>query len=221
MSAGIEATGEPRRGKFMGEQQRSFVCGAILASVAFLEASINEFFDDDPELSNDVRVKLGSLWEIEFFRRHGKILEKYQTALRLAGRKPLPAGENPYQDARHLVKLRNELVHFIPTDAQTAASPGVQVPLDEFGKALLGKFQENPWPNLITCDVYNNGVKCESGPETPPFFPERCLGSGCACWAAKTALAFADEFHSRIGLKGHYDYLRPQLSLEQPEEENR
>ena len=32
------------------------------------------------------------------------------------------------------------------------------------------------------------------------FFPDRCLGYGCAKWAIVSARAFADEFYNRMGV---------------------
>ena len=42
------------------------------------------------------------------------ILEKYQMAIFLAGKEPLPEGREPYQPADLLIALRNALVHFRP-----------------------------------------------------------------------------------------------------------
>ena len=38
-----------------------------------------------------------------------------------------------------------------------------------------------------------------------PWFPDRCLGAGCAAWSASTARAVADEWTKRLGLPRFYE----------------
>ncbi|MEO0941606.1 MAG: hypothetical protein AAFY30_08605, partial [Cyanobacteria bacterium J06642_12] len=35
---------------------------------------------------------------------------------------------------------------------------------------------------------------------TKPFFPDRCLGHGCAKWALDSCVSFVEEFYSEMGL---------------------
>jgi hypothetical protein len=37
-----------------------------------------------------------------------------------------------------------------------------------------------------------------------PYFPEHCLGAGCAEWATDSVRAFADAFFSRVGCEAYY-----------------
>lgn len=46
------------------------------------------------------------------------------------------------------------------------------------------------------------------------FFPDRCLRYGCADWAVKSSVSFADKFSVRIGLPVPYDFLRSRLETE-------
>ena len=199
------------------EQHRAFVIGAVLASVAFLEAAINELFyaSSDSELGHDgldadFKQRLSALWMVETFRRGARLLEKYQVALQLAGRTPFQKGTSPYQEAKLLVNLRNALVHFVPTTVPIKGKPGVEIPLDEFGKQLQGKFPENPWK--AKHPLVSTGLHSEKA--TWPFFPEGCLGSGCAFWGAQTALAFADKFFNILKLRWYYEHLRSDLMPE-------
>ena len=33
-----------------------------------------------------------------------------------------------------------------------------------------------------------------------PFFPDKCLGAGCAEWACRTAEIFVNEFYARLSV---------------------
>ena len=37
-------------------------------------------------------------------------------------------------------------------------------------------------------------------PAKAPWFPDRCLGAGCATWAVKTVQVFSDDFCHRMGI---------------------
>jgi hypothetical protein len=198
------------------EQHRGIVISGVLASVAFLEAAINELYVSASEpfgnnsLTEELQKRLKAIWSLEVFRRNARILEKYQVALELAGHEPFLKGANPYQDVKLLIDLRNALVHFVPSTTPIVGQPEVEIPLDEFGKQLRGKFPENPWKAKYS--LISSGPEPE--PATWPFFPEGCLGSGCAFWSAQSALAFADEFFNKLDVKWYYEHLRTNLLLE-------
>jgi hypothetical protein len=90
----------------------------------------------------------------------------------------------PYQRADLLIRLRNALVHFHSEWVDLKAKDAGDTKLEKLGRRLKAEFQPNPHisPHL-------------------PYFPYRCLGSGCAVWAVKSARAFADNFGKRIGIK--------------------
>jgi hypothetical protein len=167
-------------------QQRAYVTGAVFSSVAFLEAAVNEFCKDAAEgesaalavLSPNSRQNLKEFWSNE---RKFPILAKYQKVLTLCGKNEFPKDRNPYQNAGLVIKLRNELTHYKP------GTYGGTVQHD-FKKQFKGRFEENP----LMVESKN------------PYFPDKCLGSPCAHWAAKTAQAVADAFFEKIGYTPNY-----------------
>ena len=170
---------------------RGYVTGSILSAVAFLEAAVNEVFRDaaDGNLSyiaplGDRSIEmLASLWSGDKVRSlsHWPTLDKYQVVL-LFSRKPVfDKGLAPYQDASLVIKLRNALTHFSP---QTRATDT----LDKMARSLRGKFD----PNRLMAGSGN------------PFFPDHCLGNGCAEWAVGAVHKYADEFFARLELQPNY-----------------
>lgn len=90
-----------------------YVSGSVIMSVAALEAYINEVFVDYQIYFPDRdAVIFELLWEA--IKKSDKTLDKYQTALKLNRVSLFEIGKNPYQDAKLLIGLRNELVHFKP-----------------------------------------------------------------------------------------------------------
>jgi hypothetical protein len=163
-------------------QHRAYVVGTIVSAVMGLEACINEIYLDACDKSqknlaglDDIAMSPLSEWWPEVER--GPILLKYQRALSLPGRLALPKEETPYQDTDHLIHLRNALTHYKP---EWDDSLDVHASLEA---RLTGKFALNP---LST--------------EASLWFPHRCLGSGCAHWAVKTAEDLVREFAARLGI---------------------
>lgn len=163
-------------------QHRAYVTSAILSSVAFLEASINELYysacnKDLTALPNfDLHMfdLFAQFWEdVETY----PILNKYQVALALAGKSRFDPGGSPYQEAESLVKLRDCLVHYKPEwDDERGRHQKLE-------SRLKGKFPLNP---LVA--------------KAALWFPHRCLSAGCAAWSAETARKFSDEFCSRLAI---------------------
>jgi hypothetical protein len=171
-------------------EHRSFVCTAVFFAVAFLEGLVNEVLGDaaDPILGQEnshgagitgnAESILNELWlgpaKLE---ERLQPLVKYQLALACAGKARLETGDDPYQSALILLKLRNALVHFKP-DWQADDEP----PLE---KQLKGRFAENPQ-------------------QIGQWYPYRALSAGCAEWACTTATNLADEWSQRLGLSWDY-----------------
>jgi hypothetical protein len=154
----------------------------VVSTVAFLEASINEFYleaqDKDKNslagLDERVLSLLAAFWEqVE----RGPILHKYQIALLVAGAEQFEKGKQPYQDADHLVKLRDALVHYKP---QWDDELGPHRNLEE---RLRNKFPLN--------------TLAQSG---SLWFPHQCFGAGCADWAIGAAVSLMNEFCERLKL---------------------
>lgn len=202
-------------------QHRSFVTASIMSSVAFLEACINELYAVCAEHPDDSHVRghpqderfgcigtdtiqlLGALWQVENFQRSAKILDKCQIALRLAKQVEFNKGANPYQDAKLVIDLRNLLVHFKPEQREIAVGAGNRLPLDEFESKYRSKFAANPLAAKYS--IFGSSA----GPLEAdyPFFPEKCLGSGCAYWAFRSILTFTNEMFGRLGTTWYHHWL--------------
>jgi len=197
-------------GKYSDElycKQMAYVTGAVFASVSFLEATINELFvdahDKIPTVVNQLHPEaisqLSEMWKLgvpklEMLKlgvpKASKILQKFQTALTL-NKKPLfDAGKQPYKDIECLIKLRNALVHYEP-EWITNSSDTEEITIQKLENILKGKFQLNPLAGMGNS-----------------FFPDKCLGHGCAEWTVRSSIMFTDEFFLRMGLKPTYDHVR-------------
>ncbi len=159
---------------------RAYVLGAVISAAAFLEAMINELFQDANDnygikgdgyiapLSQRTRELMAGWWASsgEGFER---VLEKYELLLLFAAQPQLDKGAEPYQSADLLIKLRNALVHY--------KSESVSADIEHrFTKALRGRFDDN---------------RLMEGSGNP-WWPDHALGAGCAQWAFESAMALAD-----------------------------
>jgi hypothetical protein len=168
-------------------EHRAYVVSAITSAVAFMEAAINEVFQDAADadrsylapLPDSLISTLAELWKLAGER--WAILDKYQVALLVAGKGQFDRGSTPYQDAELLRKLRNLLAHAKPETSETGSEHKLE-------KQFKGKFL----PNRLMKGQRN------------PYFPDHCLGSGCAEWAVKSSVLLADEFFAKMGLVPHY-----------------
>ena len=195
----IECAQEPSDWQQILDRYHAFAIGAVLASVAGLEAAINELFLDAIEcqspggaseqlkgLDASVVASLAALWKSGVDKLG--TLEKYNVALVLAGHPVMERGAQPWQDAAWAIKLTNHLVHHKP---QTEWLGDRSRPEREQKKPLLiglhGKFNESPFAK--TAD---------------PFFPKKCLGAGCASWALSSIKEFLGVFHGQLGTTPGY-----------------
>lgn len=170
---------------------------ALIASVAFLEATINEVFSDCADGTSACGQPfpnaglLASLWTQGIPRTASySVIEKYQIALTLAGKEQMPTNRNPAQDVDALVFARNYLIHFEPEFVRST-NDSEKAKFQRIHSRLRNKFDLN---RLV--------------PENCMFFPEKVLGAGCAKWAASTAIAFTDHFFRSVGVRATYDHLR-------------
>jgi hypothetical protein len=169
-------------------EQRSLCVSSVLASVAFLEALVNEVWQDaaDTPAGEDNRrlaglsrlevARLRELWQSDGVERNLKILDKYSVALVVADKPALDKGREPFGSVRVAVRLRNALMHFKP-ELQWHDEE------HELQQALRGKFTENPLPILGT------------------WYPNKALGASCAQWAWQKCLDFAKEWWQQMGLE--------------------
>ncbi len=163
-------------------EYRAYVTGSVVFSVAFLEASINEFYLEVIDgnhtslagLTAQHMAILAELWET--VEQH-PLLKKYQIALAACGVPRFDGGTEPFQGIDGLVKMRNVLIHYRPEWDNE---------LDEHKKVqdrLNGRFPLNPLAHPGSL-----------------WFPDQCLGAGCAEWAVKQAAQFMSEFCERLGI---------------------
>lgn len=170
---------------------RGYVMGAVLSSVAFLEAAVNELFVDAVDehggeiqrLAADTRIRLAQLWR--FGADRASMLNKFQLALATATGQAFDEGRRPFGVVRLLDQLRDRLVHYQPE----SLIAGVEQPeqAHKVEKQLRGKFALNP--------LMGRGNL---------FWPDKCLSYGCAKWAVQSSIAFADDFFSRLDLTPNY-----------------
>ena len=176
-------------------QHRAYVTSAIFSAVAFLEAAINELCEDVVDghvsyiapIDKDARKLITVFWRLTEGRNRSpfSILDKYQIILTSCRKDQFATGAQPYQDADLVIKLRNVLMHYKP---QTYGGE-VQ---HKFIKQLAGKFPENP----LMAGSSN------------PYFPDKCLGSGCAGWAIRSTRKLADEFFEKLGITPNYQRVK-------------
>jgi hypothetical protein len=169
-------------------EHRALATNTILSAVAFLEAAINELFQDASDahpsyvqsLKKEGLAALADAWDdgADWLN----ILTKYQLACRLVGVQAFDRGVEPFQSAKLLIQLRNALVHYKPS----SRSAGDETSLEQ---GLSAKFA----PNHLM-----------EGSPGNPYFPDKCLGAGCTMWAVYTVEQFATEFFARIGVQPNF-----------------
>lgn len=173
-------------------QHRAYVITAVAEAVAFLEATVNEVFQDAADAHHSYVGGLGptkiaalaTYWQT-LDRGMAYVLKKYTRALTDCGATPIPTTDPRYQDAAALVELRHALTHYRPASVSDVDPH----PLDA---KLVGRFVPNA---LLT---YTGGK----------FFPEHALGAGCAQWAVDTVTAFSGHFAQGLGLTLNYQQVK-------------
>ncbi|SDH18900.1 hypothetical protein [Pseudonocardia oroxyli] len=168
-------------------EHRSYVISALLSAVAFLEAVVNEVFEDAVDRNDRVKPLglrctelMAETWATS--ERSLGTLERYQLALLMADKARFGKGENPYQDASSVIGIRNSLTHFKPRWHQHGE-------VEKLEKSLSGKFDLNPY-------------LAETG---NPWFPGKVLSAGCAEWAVNSCRLLAQGWSDRLGLPRYFD----------------
>jgi hypothetical protein len=187
---------------------KAYATEAIIATVAFLEASINELFSDAvdnyeseqiKQLDTNTKQLMAEMWKLDVPKTAAyNILQKYQIALTLARRPLFDLGKPPTQDIKFIIKIRNDLIHFEPAWI-TALDHDISVDTSSYQTLQ----QEKKFPiNALYAATQN------------PFFPDKCLGYGCAKWAVNTSIKFVEEFYSRMGIPSPINHLKHRLNTE-------
>jgi hypothetical protein len=174
-------------------EHRAYVLSPIASAAGFLEATINEFFQDAHDehnltgdgylapLSAETVQAMVATWRGTGEGSKLNALEKWQLMRIFAGSEPLDRGRAPYQDAQLVVQLRNAILHYRPE------SIGADEP-HKMEERLRGRFAEN---------------RLMEGSGNA-WWPSHCLGHACAEWAARSALAFAGQICGDLGINPNY-----------------
>lgn len=170
---------------------RARVTGALLLSVSFVEAAVNELYQDAAEgvtehfggLEADLLEQLAEAWpSLEKERR--STAYKIKTALKLAGAEALSVERPPGEDFDLVRRLRNAIVHPSPESA------------------LAGTAKEHPgtasaeWLDRVGDREFS---LCPFASKGNAYFPDKLIGYGCGCWALQSCVALANEFFDRMG----------------------
>jgi hypothetical protein len=173
-------------------EHRAYVTSAVLNAAAFLEAFVNELFQDaadDHGIAGDGYVapltartrELMREWWTASGQGFERVLDKIQLLLVFAEREKLDRGVQPFQDAALLMALRNALIHFRPESVAADVD-------HRFTSALRGRFADN-------------ALMAGSG---NAWWPDHALGAGCALWAYTSARAMADAISTEIGIRPNF-----------------
>jgi hypothetical protein len=167
-------------------EARSNALAAVLLAAASLESSINEFYqqaiDKDKKalksLHENQMKLLAEIWpEIERLSP----LRKYQIALVAVGHNRMKKSQEPYRSVDGLMRLRNALLHFKP----------------EWDDDLnIHKSLEEHLSQLFPISALAGRAKGRM-----VWFPNKCLGAGCAGWAIESSIKFVREFVEILGIR--------------------
>jgi hypothetical protein len=164
-------------------EYRAYVTAAVLSSVSYLSASINELYLDVRKLGGpdqpSLRRELDLLVQAWPRISRVQVLQRYQLALSVADADQYNPDSLPYVDADSLIRLRDALISYEPNWSDERGR------LQNLEERIRKKFPPSP---LVSA--------------RRPWFPDRCLGSGCAKWAVKTVQLFTNDFYRRMSLPG-------------------
>jgi hypothetical protein len=174
----------------------SYANFAVIAAVSALEASINEWFTDKSDHGSTLRrgplPLVNRIWEMGIPRTASfQILQKYQVALALMRKPNLNEATEPFQSAKLLIELRNWLIHFEPTMEPVPIAEKLDLlKPHKLSRKLRGRFPLNALAQPHS-----------------PFWPYKCMGAGCARWAAESAWSLIEGFHSAMSSRAadHYE----------------
>ena len=183
-----------------------FVLNSVLSTVSFLESTINELYADVADGAyyytdekHEVLLRLiGEKWKNEKNFDRAPLLSKYQKILIIAGIPTFDEGDQAFANLRILIEIRNHLMHYtrewVVIGDGGSRGIGEETTSGKFGKILRQKFATNPFAL-----------------KNQPFFPNKCLGHGCAEWAVVNSLIFTDEFFRRLELPAPYEGIRGEM----------
>lgn len=187
-------------------RHEAFVLSALFSTVAFLESAINELWSDAADdaffFGDEKREALlhavGEKWNNENYFDRTPLPAKYQKVLEIGNRPLFPDDDPDFSGIKDLIAIRNYLMHYRREWVTIPSDPADGVPAEthaeKFERLFRHRFAENPFV-----------------PKNLPFFPDRCLGHGCAEWAVTTSLSFTDRFFRALSLPAPYEGIRDEL----------
>jgi hypothetical protein len=173
------------------EGKAACVFGAVTASVAFLECSINGLYEHAASRfgrQTKYRGLLASVYHDKLKFDNLPYLTKYQVALALAHKPMLELGKEPYQSADLLNQLRNALIH--PKE--------IFAGIDDWSDRMRSGLKEHPAKSKLEDRLTGRFAFNSVQDEEVEFIPHRCLSPSCALWSVETAIDFFLEFEHRI-----------------------
>jgi hypothetical protein len=188
-------------------RHEAFILNSVLSSVSFLESTVNELYADAadeaynyPDERHEALLHLISeRWKNKKNFDRAPMLTKYQKILAIAEKPVFDEGDQAFSNVRDLIEIRNYLLHYkrewVVVRGDRAFEKGEETKTGKFEKVLQKKFAINPL-----------------AAKNMPFFPDKCLGHGCAEWAVVNSVIFADAFFFRLGLPVPYEGIRDELA---------
>jgi Ni/Co efflux regulator RcnB len=188
-------------------RHEAFILNSVLSTVAFLESTINELYADATDEAyffaderHEALLRLISeKWKNEKNFDRAPMLAKYQKILDIAGKSSFDEGDQAFANVRELMEIRNYLMHYkrewVEVHKSGSTHHGEETAGERFEKVLRNKFATNPL-------ALKNSL----------FFPDRCLGHGCAEWAIVNSIILTDEFFRRLDLPAPYVGIRDELA---------
>lgn len=187
-------------------RHEAFMLNAVLSSVAFLESAINDLYADatdgayffaDEEHEALLR-RISERWQNERNFDRAPVLTRYQKILALAGKPAFVEGDRAFDHVRDIIEIRNHLTHYrrewVEIRVTGAPRETEETTAEKFERRLRKTFAVNPF-----------------APKSLPFFPDQCLGHGCAEWAVVNSIIFTDAFFRRLDLPAPYEGVRGEL----------
>jgi len=183
------------------QEDMANACGAVVLSVAFLEATINEFFQrffydfDKLNIDKSQLVDLKSEWEsgeknkILFSNLEDKYVEyAYERILN----KKLDKNTKLWDNFKKLILLRNSLVHFKAKWQNELSGKDKEYEIEDLGK----RFKKNPF-------MEGSGNR---------HFPKRLLNAECAVWSINVSTKFRTVFAKDLSDSNIDISLRPDIT---------
>lgn len=188
-------------------RHEAFILNSVLSSVVFLESTINELYADaadeaynfSDEKHEVLLRQISEKWMNEKNFDRAPMLTKYQKILSVAGKPPFDERDQAFANVHDLIEIRNYLMHYkrewVVIGERRKGDALEETTGEKFEKSLRKKFAINPL-----------------APANLQFFPDKCLGHGCAEWAVVNSLIFTDEFFRRLDLPAPYEGVRSEMA---------